>query len=241
MEERETQTNIGEIIYQALTENCIFESEPWAMERIDSIMKKFRKNCGLKKDYKVVIPWYNQFNAFTASGSHIFFARKLFQECSTDAMAAFIIAHEIAHHKLGHLDHFPEKFYDTLGTDVKLYLLAHYHLIASRLFGPEQECDADRLAIEMCVLAGYDPFECLEIFDKLEKIALDYNDPGAVFGPSKSDDDLGPNASKMTKFKIWLYQRKRGYLPIRVRQNLILDHLRLLGIHPETPPHKTAA
>jgi len=241
MDERETETNIGEIIYQALSENCIFESEPWAMDRVESIMTKFRENCNLKKDYKVVIPWYNKFYAFTANGSHIFFARKLFQECSKEAMAAFVIAHEIAHHKLGHLDHFPDKFYVSLASELQIILLGKYHLIASRLFGPEQECDADRLAIEMCVLAGYDPFECLEFFDKMEKIALDYNDPGAVFGPSPSDNELHHDASGLTKFRIWLYQRRRGYLPIRDRRNVILDHLNLLGIHPETPPCKNAA
>jgi len=99
-----------------------------------------------------------------------------------------------------------------------------------RIHGPELECDADRLAIEMCIAAGYDPFECLKLFDKLEKISLDMNDLETVFGPDESDDELLPDASRVTKIKIWLYQRKRGYLPIRDRRQMLIHHLTENGI-----------
>lgn len=230
MERSENITNLGEIICKALAENCLFENEKWATDRIDNIMRKFYKNCDLKKDYKVIIPWLNEYTAFTASGYHIFFARKLFQECSNEAMAAFIIAHEISHHKLGHLDMFPKTFRDNLSTDIQAFAVGTYRFLETRMHGPEQECDADRLAIEMCIASDYDPFECLKLFDKLEKIALDAHDLGAVFGPDESDDELLPDASKATKFRIWLYQRKRGYLPIRDRRQMILHHLEGLGI-----------
>jgi len=241
MEENEVKTNIGEIIYEALAENCLFETEKWAIDLIDKVMDNFHKHCDLKKDYEVVIPWLNEYSAFTASGRHIFFARKLFQECPKEAMVAFVIAHEIAHHKLDHMSAFPETFIDNLISDMKIFIAGNMRFILSRLYGPEQECDADRLAIEMCIQAGYDPFECLEIFDKLEKIALDTNDLGAVFGPDEADDELMPDAPKMTKLKIWLYQRKRGYLPIRDRRYMILHHLNQLGFNPEGSPQLNAA
>lgn len=234
MENNENETNIGEIICKALSENCLFETEKWAMDRVENIMRNFYTDCDLKKEYKVIIPWLNEYSAFTAVGNHIFFTRKLFQECSKEAMVAFVIAHEIAHHKLGHMSMFPDTFKDNLSADISIYAAGAYRLVESRIYGPEQECDADRLGIEMCISAGYDPFECLEIFDKLEKIALDSNDLGAVFGPDESDDELLPDASKMTKLKIWLYQRKRGYLPIRDRRQMILHHLSQLGISPKT-------
>ena len=241
MEKNENETNIGEIIHTALSENCLFETEKWALERVEKIMRNFRESCELKKDYKVIIPWLNEFTAFTALGDYIFFARKLFQECSSEAMAAFVIAHEIAHHKLGHMDMFPDKFKDNLSADISIFVAGAYRLVESRLYGPEQECDADRLGIEMCVSAGYDPYECIKIFDKLEKIALDKNDLGAVFGPDESDDELLPDASKMTKLKIWLYQRKRGYLPIRDRRQMVLHHLDQLGVSRGSTADITAA
>ncbi len=241
MEKHEVKTNIGEIIYEALSENCLFETEKWAIDRVENIMRNFHENCNLKKDYKVVIPWLNEYSAFTANGSHIFLARKLFQEFAKEAMVAFVIAHEIAHHKLGHMKMFPDSFSINLANNIKILLAGKYRLIESRLYGPEQECDADRLAIEMCIAAGYDPFECIEIFDKFEKIALDRNDLGAVFGPDEADDELMPDVSKMTKLKIWLYQRKRGYLPIRDRRYMVLHHLSQLGFNPDTTPQLNAA
>ena len=230
MRENNNKTSLGEIIYNALSDQCLFETEKWALERIDNIIRKFTKSCDLKKNYKVVIPWLNEFTAFTTPGDYIFLARKLFQECSTEAMAAFIIAHEIAHHKLGHLDKFPESFNENKKAEIHIMIASFYRLMESRIHGPEQECDADRLAIEMCILAGYNPFECVKLFDKLERIALDRRDLGAVFGPDESDDELLPDAPTSTKVKIWLYQRKRGYLPIRDRRQMILHHLAKNGV-----------
>jgi hypothetical protein len=40
-----------------------------------------------------------------------------------------------------------------------------------------------------------------------------------VYGlDEKSDDELSPEASILTKARIWLWQRQRGYLPIRDRR-----------------------
>jgi len=70
MEKHEVKTNIGEIIYEALSENCLFETEKWAIDRVENIMRNFHENCNLKKDYKVVIPWLNEYSAFTANLCH---------------------------------------------------------------------------------------------------------------------------------------------------------------------------
>lgn len=97
------------------------------------------------------------------------------------------------------------------------------------LYGPEQECDADRRALELCIAAGYDPRKCIGIMDKLEKIALDVHDLGAVYGPDEeNDDELSSEASLKTKVQIWLYQRRRGYLPIQDRREMLMSHLELL-------------
>lgn len=231
MRDKNNHTTIGEIIYDVISEECIIETENWAIERINNIMRKFSKSCELEKKYHVVIPWLNEFTAFTAPGNYIFLSRKLFQECSKEAMVAFIIAHEISHHKLGHLDKFPESFKESKKTEIQILIAALYRVVETRIHGPELECDADRLAIEMCILAGYDPFECLELFDKLEKNALNMRDLKAVFGPDESDDELLPNASTSTKIKIWLYQRKKGYLPIRDRRRMLLHYLAEKGIN----------
>jgi len=81
----------------------------------------------------------------------------------------------------------------------------------------------------VCLAAGYDGAKCLYVFRILEIIALDYGDLGMVFGlDTESDQELSPEASTMTKTRIWLYQRRRGYLPIQDRLAMARDHLELL-------------
>lgn len=145
--------------------------------------------------------------------------------CADDEMLAFVVAHELAHHDLDHVQTFPESLRKITGDEVGHVLLALFRSIEARIYGPEQECDADRYAIELCVNAGYDPHRCIKVFDILEKRALDVGDLNAVFGPDPSDDELHEEASMTAKLRIWLYQRKFGYLPIRDRRQMILDHL----------------
>jgi hypothetical protein len=100
-----------------------------------------------------------------------------------------------------------------------------YRSLQSRLFGPEAEVAADWLAIGLCIRAGYDAIACLAIFDTLEKEALDAHDLDIVYGPQESDDELAPDASFATRMRIRIWQRRRGYLPLRDRRQEILRHL----------------
>ena len=192
-------------------------------------MDRFRACGAVNTDFQIVVPWIRSATAFTVPGEYIFFARSLLQECATDEMAAFVIAHEIAHHQLGHLSNFPESISESISSEIHFFIAAFFRGIASRIHGPEDECDADRHALDLCVQAGYDGSECLKIFDKLEKLALDRGDIKAAFGPDESDDELAPEAPPLTKFRIWLFQRRYGYLPIRDRREMLLKHLNSKG------------
>jgi len=100
-----------------------------------------------------------------------------------------------------------------------------YRSIEARLYGPEAEVKADLLAIDLCVKAQYQAKKCLEIFDILERIALDMRDVDIVFGPDEADDELDKDAPLSTKLRIWIWQRTRGYLPLRDRRHEILRYL----------------
>jgi hypothetical protein len=102
-----------------------------------------------------------------------------------------------------------------------------FNALERRLYGPEKECEADRHAMDLCLTAGYDGRRTLELFEVLEHHALDMGDCDIVFGPDKdSDDELDSDASWMTKAQIWLWQRRRGYLPIRDRREMLTKYLR---------------
>jgi len=218
---------IGGLIFESMNRDVIIDNELWVKERIATVMQNFKSTNFLTKDYKVIVPWLNAYTAFTAPGEFVFFSRKLFQDCPTEEMVAFVIAHEIAHHELGHLDVFPEFVAEGIAANISMIRAVMHRILEARLYGPEQEIEADKAAIELCYLSGYDPFKCLKLFDRLEKTAMDNRDFGAVFGPDEADDELDPDAPLSTKMKIWLYQRKRGYLPIRDRRHALIKHVHI--------------
>lgn len=73
----------------------------------------------------------------------------------------------------------------------------------------------------------------LKLFDIAEQHALDMGDCDVVYGPDEeSDDELDENASWKTKAQIWVWQRRRRYLPIRDRRQMLLKHLRKATARP---------
>jgi len=99
------------------------------------------------------------------------------------------------------------------------------HGVQHFFYSPERESAADRYALDLCIRAGWDPRDCLHLFDQLEDRLLDLGDIAGVYGPSESDDELLPNAPLMTKLRIWAWQRSRGYLPVRDRRRALEVYL----------------
>ncbi len=221
-------TTMGDAIYEHLFHSVHLETTGWAAERVDRVAERLQRDRPRDARLRVHVPWIFNVMAFTAPGRHVFFARRLLELCRNDEMAAMVVAHEIAHHDLGHLDAIPAWLRLPSGREISLPLSATYRSALMRLHGPEKECQADRHGLELCLAAGYDGQRCLELFDVLEKDALDRRDRGAAYGPDDSDDELAASATWRTRVRIWLYQRRRGYLPIRDRRQALRRHLESL-------------
>jgi hypothetical protein len=172
----------------------------------------------------VVIPWLTAATAFTAPGPYIFFTRSLYQLCPDDETTAFVVAHEMAHHDLGHLQAFPAwlgRLAKARGIDLPFLI---FRAVERRLYGPEMECQADEHALGLCLEAGYDGRKCIRFFDILENHFLNLKLDAAVVGPDPdSDEELSPDALFLTKARIWAWQRAYGYLPVRDRRRR-LEH-----------------
>jgi hypothetical protein len=222
----EKGASFGEWLHQQMSEAVHFETEPWAVDRARRIEERLQTGRSQSERLIVEIPWLDVVTAFTAPGRYIYFSRRLYERCASDEQVALVVAHEIAHHDLGHIKVFAgwaTAISRLPGAD--LFAFA-FHAIERRLYGPETECDADRHGLDMCLAAGYDGRRALELFDILEQHALDLGDYDIVYGPDEeSDDELDEDASWMTKAQIWAWQRKRGYLPIRDRRQMLLKHL----------------
>lgn len=217
---------IGEIVHASLEENVIIESAPWAVERVDRVLRRLHAaRDDNAKQFVVVIPWIEEFTAFTTPGRYIFFTRRLFQLCDCDEMAAMIIAHEMAHHDLGHLDVFPDWLRNVAPSEIRILLFALYRIVEMRIYSPEMESDADRYALELCVRAGYDGRKCIGIFDKLEKMSLDMGDIDGAYGPDEALEKPAETLTWSEKISVWLHQRQRGYLSVRERRDALIEQL----------------
>jgi predicted Zn-dependent protease len=225
--EIEKGASFGEWLHHQIYEAVHFETEAWAIERIQRVQDRLQSGRRATERLLTEIPWFEEATAFTGPGRYIYFSRRLYERCFTDEQVAFVVAHEIAHHDLGHVHLFAGWAPKIIGLPgAKLFALA-FHVLERRLYGPKKECDADRHGLDLCLTSGYDGLRCLELFDILEQYALYLGDDDMVYGPDEeSDDELAASASWKTKARIWAWQRKRGYLPIRDRRQMLLRHLR---------------
>jgi predicted Zn-dependent protease len=169
--------------------------------------------------------WIPETTAFTLPGRYVYIARRLLERCASEAQVAFALAHEIAHHDLGHLHGVdqiaaavPRTLAGVKASQAALIVVGLF--IDRRVHGPENEAAADRRALEMCLASGYDGHHCIQVFDILESVALDRGDLDTVFGLEDAlDPEVRDHHPWLLDARIWAWERLRGYLPIRERKS----------------------
>jgi Peptidase family M48 len=215
----------GEWLYKELLADVHREDKGWAPERVERVAARLQADRPPEARLIPIVLWIRLFTAFTVPGRYIYVSRRLLERCADDESAAFLVAHEIAHHDLGHLS-VPDWLPKELRVRGGRMVASVYASIAHRVHGPERECAADRHALDLCMRAGYDGAKCLELFGVLERYAAEVGDEDMIHGPDEtSDDELAADASLMTRARIWLWQRSRGYLPIRDRRAALAEYL----------------
>ena len=221
---------LGDWLHKEIADCFMVETQGWAPERCGRVVARLQTGRPDACRIEVVVPWIQQLNAFTAPGRYVYFCRRLLERCPDDETVAFVIAHEIAHHDLGHLKLIPEwmpRFALARGGAIAVATISG---IERRIYGPERECDADRHGLDLCIQAGYDAERCLRFFPIMEQIALDLGDQNAVYGPDQdSDEELLPDAPWYTKARMWAWQRTYGYLPLRDRHKALMHYLQGRG------------
>ena len=104
-----------------------------------------------------------------------------------DAPLAFALAHEIAHHELGHVAvEASSRWRDWLGESAGLPILAAA-MVNRWLFSPRQEHAADREGLARAHRAGFDLTRCITLFDVLAR----WEDTGRDLGANLPGDWLG--------------------------------------------------
>ena len=194
------------------------EHETWAVERIARVMKKLNGVRRGKPKLEGHILGLSQYNAFTLPGPHLYISRRLLERCANDAEAAMILAHEVAHHDLGHLDTYA-------GWAKRLPRVAAAELVAlvsrmleRKIHSQEHELAADAHALVLCGKAKFALEECVGMFDILRMHAIDVGDLDAAYG---EDDDDQPTGVLGTLFK----KLKRSHPSIAARKEALLAEI----------------
>jgi predicted Zn-dependent protease len=221
---------LGEWLHDEIDNAVLLERNGFFPDQVARVGARLQANRPPNERYVVEIPWISLFTAFTAPGRYVYFSRRLLERCPTDEAVAFVIAHEIAHHDLDHFGIFRRRFARrALKYGPGTLLVLFFRVLQNHVYSPKWETAADLKAIELCLSAGYDSKKCIGVFDVLEKWALYHRDFDAVYGlDESSDEELSPEATLLTRIRIWLYLRRRGYLPIQDRRALVQRHADVL-------------
>jgi predicted Zn-dependent protease len=222
-----SDASFGEWLRDQVVDAAFIERDGFFAEQIDRVAARLQRGRRTDRRFEVLVPWIRVRTAFTAPGRYIYVSRGLLERCPHDEAVAFVIAHEMAHHDLGHMDVFSgELARHAVRLAAGQAVVLFFRLLLKRVYSPEWECDADRRAIELCVRAGYDGARCLEIFRVLETMALDMGDLDGVFGlDPDSDEELSPEAGLFSRARMRLWLLRRGYLPIQDREAEVRRHL----------------
>ena len=217
-------------LHRELTSAYAVETEAWATERVSRVMARLNAARPHRAPLEAEILWIPECTAFTAPGRYVYISRRLLERCPSDEAAAFVLAHDAAHHDCGHLDLFAgwaERVPRSVPGGVLAALLVRAQHVA---YGPEREAEADLRAMELCAAAGYGGDRCAQALEILENYALDAGDYDGVFGPENLLDPTDPGQGSVGfRVQRWLWTRARGYLPLRERRDRVRAWLRAGG------------
>lgn len=166
----------GDPLRKAIEEAFVVERQGWASERVERVTARLQRDVAVEERFETLVVWTDEYNAFTAQGRTIYLSRRLLERLDGDDAAAFIVAHELAHHRLGHIPEVPRSWLGVARLTV-IWLQQRWITLQAR------EHDADLLAIEMCMDAGYEVERCLSALEVLMQVLLDYGDVDGVLGP----------------------------------------------------------
>ena len=205
-------------LHRELVREFAGETEPWALERAARVQHRLNEHREGFPALETTILWVPPPLAFTLAGSHVYVARSLFQRLPSDDALAFVLAHEAAHHDLGHLDLFDGWARWLPRSHATGYVAMLARLFEHHTYGPEREMAADEYAIRLAMQAGYDGDRSAQALAILEQLALDRGDIGGVFGPENLLDPTDPeNDSTGYAVQQWVWTHLHGYLPLHAR------------------------
>lgn len=212
----------GDEVLKKLNKLTVVDRNGWTVESVERVAnhlsQALERRWNYSKIFQVSVYWSSIMSAFTCPGKHIFISRRLLERCRTDDMIAFVLAHEMAHHQLGHFASV-EKYDRHFSDNHPAWLVAtKVRYFENLFFGPQWECDADLRALEICSTAGYDLEECLKLLKMLEQHLVDLRKLRLAYGLDfKDDSELSQDAPLAIRLRTKIWTHSVGYLPVQDR------------------------
>jgi hypothetical protein len=214
----------GEWLHAELMRDYSRETEDSARERVQRAADTLQVQRFPEARRRVEILWIGLPTAFAALGRYVYISGELLELLRSEDAVAFVLAHEIAHHDLGHLDLFQRRamWQHLPGGDLLTLVLYMAQRLAT---SPEMERDADARALDLCLRAGYQGARCIEVFDVLETIVLDTGDIEGVYGPEAAGTIAEDAPPWLARTQVWMRERARGYPSVRERKEALQARL----------------
>jgi Zn-dependent protease with chaperone function len=174
--------------------------------------------------------WLSPPTAFTLPGPYVYITRRFIERCRSDDPVAFLLAHEIAHHDLGHLER-AERWVDSAFAYIPAALaVLALEQLAWWLYSRDNELAADAYALDLCRKAGFDSKRCLQCFDILSWYLLDIHDLDEVYG---SDEEIELDRDRATnpigrisiELRLWRARHARSHPSLHERRKILLSRM----------------
>ena len=221
---------LGEQIHSILLGQFGLASRDFSHERVVQAMTALNEVRTPLPPMVAEVLWLPPPTAFTLPGPYIYITRRFIERCRSDDPAAFVLAHEIAHHDLGHLSRV-ERWVDSAFAHIPgaLVVLALERL-TRWLHSRDNELAADASALDLCRKAGFDPRRCLQCFDILGWYLLDLHDLDGVYG---TDEEMELDPVRATnligrlsiQLRLWGARHRRSHPSLHEHRKNLLSRI----------------
>jgi Zn-dependent protease with chaperone function len=225
----EEEQRFGEWFYEQIQADLVVENSGWAFDSSQRVADRLNQQRKEARKIKPVVIWIPDATAFIVPGDYLYISRELLQLLPDEDEIAFLIAHEMAHHDLGHVRFSNYSWLTSVPGNVQLGILLKG--IENKFTSMEHESQADKYGLDLCLSAGYDGEKCLGLFNVLEAQMLDFRDLQGVFGAEESTERskqqwLGGLERLLFQTRQWGKQLLQSHPHVRGRQEQLQEYLR---------------
>lgn len=205
---------VGDLILEWLVSQYGRENGGETINRCERLLQLLAPGEDGLSSWQPVVLTTSETFALTAPGRAIYVTEGFLQLTGDDdAPLALALAHEIAHHHLGHVaGGTPSRWRDWLGEAAGLPILAAAR-VNRLLFSAEQEYAADRDGLARCYRVGLELPRCVALFDILAR----WERARREFGEGLPGEWLEAS----TPFRAWLRERLSGYPTLAARHEAV--------------------